>query len=292
VALWDGTSWSALGAGMDARVRALTPMPNGDVVAGGDFVLADGVSAAHIARWTGSTWSPLGTGVFSFLNPTVHSLAVLPNGDLIAGGYFTVAGGTAAINIARWDGGAWSALDNGVDEAVRTLHLRSGTELAVGGDFTTANGEVSAYFARYVTTCPATAAVGSNGCASSGGANTLTATTLPWVDTTFRATATGLPTLALLLALTSVTPIAPGAVPLDTVFAQAGVGCDLLVSPDIMGLSFTTTGTAESQLYLQSSPPLAGVTFYHQWVVVEVDSGLQFLAVTATNSLELVAGDF
>jgi hypothetical protein len=40
------------------------------------------VSANYIARWNGTSWSALGTG----MNGSVSALAVLPNGDLIAGG--------------------------------------------------------------------------------------------------------------------------------------------------------------------------------------------------------------
>ena len=53
IARWDGTSWSALGSGLSgswAVVFALITLPNGDVVAGGDFTTADGVSANRIAR--------------------------------------------------------------------------------------------------------------------------------------------------------------------------------------------------------------------------------------------------
>ena len=40
---------------------------------------------------------------------TVYALAVY-NGDLIAGGSFTTAGGTSAYNVARWDGSTWQPL--------------------------------------------------------------------------------------------------------------------------------------------------------------------------------------
>ena len=84
---------------------------------------------------------------------------------------------------------------------VRALAVLPNGDLVAGGGFTTAGGSVSAYFARYVSTCPATATLYSSGCPSSGGSNTLVATTLPWVDATFRATGTGLPTNAVTDAL-------------------------------------------------------------------------------------------
>jgi hypothetical protein len=108
IARWDGTSWSALGAGLTnasgaASIYALALMPNGDLIAGGTFTSAGGVSANGIARWDGSSWSALGTGMTGGVVYTmVKALAVLPNGDLVAGGSFSSAGGIPASGIARW----------------------------------------------------------------------------------------------------------------------------------------------------------------------------------------------
>jgi hypothetical protein len=44
VAKWDGSSWSALGSGVNGNVRALTIL-NGEIYAGGTFTTAGGVSA-------------------------------------------------------------------------------------------------------------------------------------------------------------------------------------------------------------------------------------------------------
>ncbi len=37
--------------------------------------------------------------------------------DVYAGGYFTTAGGSAATNIAKWNGSTWSALGSGMGGA-------------------------------------------------------------------------------------------------------------------------------------------------------------------------------
>jgi len=83
---------------MTSDVRALAVLPSGDLVAGGSFTTAGGVSASRIARWNGTAWSPLGTG----MNSTVWALAALPSGDLVAGGQFTNAGGNVSAYFARW----------------------------------------------------------------------------------------------------------------------------------------------------------------------------------------------
>jgi len=71
-----------------------------------------------------------------------------------AGGYFTTAGGSAARNIAKWNGNSWSALGSGMNDDVKAL-AASGTDLYAGGYFTTAGGRVSPYIARaYLLTLP------------------------------------------------------------------------------------------------------------------------------------------
>jgi len=120
--------------------------------------------------------------------------------------------------------------------------------------------------------------------------NVLSATTLPWANNVFRATATGLPSTAIVITVTSLTALPQGVLPLASVFAQGQPGCDLLVGPDILGVLVTTTGTAQSQMFLPNTPPLVGVTFYHQMVPIEVDSLGNWTAITATNALRLTGG--
>jgi hypothetical protein len=76
--------WDSDGAG---------PLPP-RLAVGGGFGVAGPVAANNIAAFDQATssWSALGTG----MNGQVNALAVLPNGDLIAGGDFTTAGGVSA----------------------------------------------------------------------------------------------------------------------------------------------------------------------------------------------------
>ena len=75
VAKWDGTTWSALGAGVVGRVYALAVDESGNLYAGGGFTTAGGVSANRIAKWDGSAWSALGSGL-SGSGSKVRALAV------------------------------------------------------------------------------------------------------------------------------------------------------------------------------------------------------------------------
>ncbi|MCB9888762.1 MAG: hypothetical protein H6836_04225 [Planctomycetes bacterium] len=144
-------AWLPLGSGMQGGVvTALTTMPNGDVIAAGEFSTAGGVSANAIARWNGSAWSPLGSGIRNNSIPgRVYALTVLPNGDLVAGGSFSEAGGKAANNIARWDGAAWWPLRGGTDNSVGALTVLANGELIAGGVFEKVDGLAMRGVARW-----------------------------------------------------------------------------------------------------------------------------------------------
>jgi hypothetical protein len=292
IARWDGTAWSPLGAGTDNTVMSLLVLANGDVIAGGSFTTADGINALHVARWDGTTWLPLGVPALTF-GLGVASLALLPDGDIVLADYdfgFWVPGQPSS-RVLRWDGTSWSQFGT-PNGRVHALSCSRAGELAVGGAFTAVDGAVSAFFARYVSTCPATATSVGLGCQSSGGDNTLVATTLPWVDATFVATATGLPDPAVAVAVIGFLPIAQGALPLASLLPEGVVGCDVLVDPLALVPLTATAGTARSEIFLPNTPPLVGVLFHEQMIPFEVDGFGGFVEVTATNALVLVAGDF
>ena len=115
---------------------ALAELPDGRVVAGGDFGSACGATVGGIVRWDGVGWSPLGPGT----NGIVNALAVMPNGDLVAGGSFTTAGGVACNRIARWNGTNWLPLGSGCDDIVHALAVLPDGRLVAGGEFQNAGG--------------------------------------------------------------------------------------------------------------------------------------------------------
>jgi len=103
IARWDGQAWHPMGSGMTGSgtnpgVYGLARLPNGDIVAGGNFDTAGGVEAHKLARWDGTAWHAMGS---SGMNGTVFCFTQL-DGVLYAGGDFTTADGQTATRFARF----------------------------------------------------------------------------------------------------------------------------------------------------------------------------------------------
>ncbi|MFM9997156.1 MAG: hypothetical protein ACKVU4_15310 [Phycisphaerales bacterium] len=92
------------GGALNGVVRALGTYQR-ELVIGGSFTQASGLSANRVARWDGQQWAALGSGV----NGAVYAVQEF-NRDLYVGGDFSAAGGEPAGGIARWNGNAWSSL--------------------------------------------------------------------------------------------------------------------------------------------------------------------------------------
>ena len=135
VARWDGSTWNAMGTGIPGAtgsvvVEALARMPNGDVVVGGAFSSAGGVTVSNVARWNGSAWSNMGTGN----DGQVRRLRVRTSGTLVAAGFFSPTDGTASYPIAQWNGSSWSKLTPVAPlDTVNALASLADGELAVAG---------------------------------------------------------------------------------------------------------------------------------------------------------------
>jgi len=158
IAKWNGSSWSALGGGLDAVATSLGVFDDGSgaaLYAGGSFTNAGGQSAAHIAKWNGSSWSSLAGGT----DGSVDSLQVWNDGGgtaLFAGGKFTNAGGQPSNHFARWNGSSWQPVGNGVAGnassdvyGLAVFDDGSGAALYAGGEFTTAGSAQANNIARW-----------------------------------------------------------------------------------------------------------------------------------------------
>jgi hypothetical protein len=149
IAKWDGSSWSALGTGMDNIVYALAVSAS-ELYAGGAFFTAGGTGVAYVAKWDGSSWSALDSGIpgdFYYSGGIVYALAVSGSDLYMGGAYLTMLDGSPGTNIAKWDGSSWSPLGSGVNGSVSTLAVM-GNDLYAGGGFSIAGGKVSEFIAR------------------------------------------------------------------------------------------------------------------------------------------------
>jgi hypothetical protein len=159
-------TWTALSSGTDDRVLALARMSDGDIIAGGEFTSAGGQPANRIARFdvASRTWTPLGAGIgMPQTSHEVDAACVLPNGNIIAGGYFTTAGGLDANHIAMFNptSGTWSALGTGTSSEVHALAVDSNGDVIVGGYYTRAGGLTVNNIARYRPSTSMWSALGS-----------------------------------------------------------------------------------------------------------------------------------
>lgn len=169
IAQFDGTTWSALGAGTDevtygtgGIIGALTTY-QGKLIAAGRFDTAGGVPVHNIAQWDGNGWTDLGGGLTLPSDPQVAiGMSLIAYGKyLVVGGQFTNAGGVTTSSIALWDGTTWSALGSGVTSnfptpansfpvhpAVKSLTVYN-CKLIAGGFFNQVGGQTASGVAQW-----------------------------------------------------------------------------------------------------------------------------------------------
>jgi hypothetical protein len=158
IAVWDGKTWSALGAGIEQDVLALSLDRSGKLyVACTHFVsvwngtawamlgkrtseqlialVVDGAgkvyraSQDHVSMWNGSDWAVLANG---WEGRQVRVMTVDGAGRLYAGGW---AGRNRSSNLAVWDGSQWSSVGGGTDNFISSLAADRTGKLYVGGRF-------------------------------------------------------------------------------------------------------------------------------------------------------------
>jgi hypothetical protein len=163
IARWNGTSWSAVGAGVTGTgvapsINTMVTFDDGTgpalYVAGQAFTSAGGLPANRVAKWDGKEWSAVGDG---FANGIVWQLAVFNDGDgdkLYAFGTFTASGATPLERMARWNGTSWEPFATANSTVFGALVLPGetgeGDTLIVNGQFTTLNGDTYNRIGTYV----------------------------------------------------------------------------------------------------------------------------------------------
>ena len=118
-----------------------------DMVVSGQLTSIGGLGPLNgIARGRPGAWNLMGAGLGG---GPAYAFATLPNGDLVAAGAFTSAGGVPASHIARWDGANWHPLGAGVGGLVSALAVLPNGDLVAAGSFLSAGGQPASRVARW-----------------------------------------------------------------------------------------------------------------------------------------------
>ncbi len=144
-----GNTWFPLGTGVNNRVRTILAAEDTEYFVGGSFSLAGGAAAAGVARWGGTAWQALSQQNSNSVDGAVHAIAQAPNGDIIVGGDFILAGTLDAQHIALWDGSDWQTLGEGVNATVFAIEVDPDGTIYVGGDFTMAGTTTASRVAKW-----------------------------------------------------------------------------------------------------------------------------------------------
>ncbi|MBX3725117.1 MAG: hypothetical protein KF823_04290 [Xanthomonadales bacterium] len=131
---WNNGQWLAMHSGEISGVGySLLPVGN-QLLFGGRFNRIDGLVVTNLARWDGLSWHAVSQSSGLGLGAPVYSL-VLHQGELIASGVFTSAGGTFARGVARRTADGWQAMDQGLPGWVVDLVSHGGQLFAAVSEY-------------------------------------------------------------------------------------------------------------------------------------------------------------
>jgi len=163
-------AWVSVGSGLPAvtgDVYALTVFDDGagpKLFVAGSFATSasSGLNSNGIVRWDGTTWTGVGGGLTAFgpYPPGVSKMCVFDDGTgpaLFVVGGFSLAGGTVANSIAKWNGSNWAALGSGLSfqggstgaSGLAVFDDGAGPQLYVAGSFDQAGGVAANGVARW-----------------------------------------------------------------------------------------------------------------------------------------------
>ncbi|MNE10091.1 hypothetical protein D3C87_396090 [compost metagenome] len=138
IALWNGSTWEALGTGVGSNVTEAVVYQN-ELYIAGSFNEAGGVTAKNIAKWNGTSWSDVGMSITGTSWNGIRAL--VPCGNLLfALGDFDEIGNQAADDIASWDGQQWTTYNFTHPESILNTGVEYNGRLYFGTfDFTRSN---------------------------------------------------------------------------------------------------------------------------------------------------------
>ncbi len=142
-----------VGTGPNALVRAITLQSDGKILIGGSFTNVNGTARGHLARLTsaGAIDSSFMTAVVGG-DGDVNAIALQFDGKIIVAGEFARFNDVSRSGITRLyrNGKSDPSINfgQGANDAVSTVVVQTDRKMAIGGRFTTFDGQPRAYIAR------------------------------------------------------------------------------------------------------------------------------------------------
>ncbi len=170
----DGTLDTTFNPGASDEVYSLAVQADGKILVGGYFTTLGGQPRNRIGRLDSDgtldpTFNP-GTGGNT---PSVRSLAVQADGQILVGGRFTTLGGQSRTNIGRlsregsvdvsFNPGAANTVLSAPPDVVLSLAVQGDGKILVGGWFARLGGQMRANLGRLNNTDPATQSLAFDG---------------------------------------------------------------------------------------------------------------------------------
>ena len=133
-----------LGSGFDGSVNATAVQSDNKIIVGGFFTVYSGSSSVRIARIDTSGKLDTTFGLALGFNSTVETLAIQPDGKILAGGQFNTYNNITANRIIRLTTTGTQDTtflsSSGFNSTVEDIQLQSDGKMVVGGAFTTYSG--------------------------------------------------------------------------------------------------------------------------------------------------------
>lgn len=157
IARWNGTQWSALGAGLGGNFSNEMEVFGGELYVAGYFNSAGSATgSAKIAKWDGAQWAGLDAQLELFTN-SLWALKTWDDGNgealYVGGNYADIGGAGGPDFIAKWDGNAFSPVGGtiagaGIALIVLDIEVFQG-ELYIAGRFASVNGVPASHVAKW-----------------------------------------------------------------------------------------------------------------------------------------------
>lgn len=322
--LFLGGSWFLLSTGTGPAPRMQHSLVNrgdaGDVIlcAGIDQSSGTSIAMLDVWRWDGVTWQVLNNGTTSWPHGTIANQAVYDASRqrlVLQGGqgltsinatlYGPSYGGSPSNFTSEFDflTNSWTIYGNPItgttpwnnnDSSIGRISryaagYAGGKVYKISGQNPALSGSKPAInvYAYAPSVTAATVAYGA-GCTGPGGALSLTSNSNPWTDRTWSAVGSGYgPSSAGYF----VVGLATAALPLSTVFPQAGLGCDLLNTTDVMStFLFPVGGQVSVGITIPNDRIFAGVQIHAQVAELEFDAQANWVGLFTSNGLTLTIG--